>query len=45
MIEYAKNLDLHIPMGATNIDALFQKRELELRRYSSNLVLVYVQIY
>uniref|UniRef100_A0A2N9J246 ent-kaurene synthase n=1 Tax=Fagus sylvatica TaxID=28930 RepID=A0A2N9J246_FAGSY len=38
MIEYAKNLDLHIPMGATNIDALFQKRELELRRgYGSNL--------
>ncbi|GMY33123.1 ent-kaurene synthase, chloroplastic-like isoform X1 [Fagus crenata] len=38
MIEYAKNLDLHIPMGATNIDALFQKRELELKRgYGSNL--------
>lgn len=45
MIEYAKNLDLNIPVGATNLDALFRKRELELKRYSSNSVLVYVQLY
>uniref|UniRef100_A0A2N9IZ11 Squalene cyclase N-terminal domain-containing protein n=1 Tax=Fagus sylvatica TaxID=28930 RepID=A0A2N9IZ11_FAGSY len=35
MIEYAKNLDLNIPLGATNLDALIHKRELELKRYSS----------
>lgn len=45
MIEYAKNLDLNIPVGATNLDALFRKRELELKRYSSNSVLVYVQLF
>ncbi|KAL0009492.1 hypothetical protein SO802_010994 [Lithocarpus litseifolius] len=32
MIEYAKNLDLNIPVGATNLDALFHKRELKLQR-------------
>ncbi|KAF3974818.1 hypothetical protein CMV_001865 [Castanea mollissima] len=38
LIEYAKNLDLSIPLGATNLDALFHKRELELKRgYGSNL--------
>lgn len=38
LIEYAKNLDLSIPLGATNLDALIQKRELELERgYGSNL--------
>ena len=45
MIEYAKNLDLNIPVGATNLDALFHKRELELKRYSRDSVLVYVQLY
>ncbi|KAL0009501.1 hypothetical protein SO802_011003 [Lithocarpus litseifolius] len=34
MIELAKNLDLNIPQGTTNLDDLFQKRELELKRYS-----------
>ena len=45
MIEYAKNMDLNIPVGATNLDALFHKRVLELKRYISNSVLVSVQLY
>ena len=45
MIEYAKNLDLNIPLGATNLDALIHKRELELKRYSCNSVFVYVELY
>ncbi|KAF5477229.1 hypothetical protein F2P56_003892 [Juglans regia] len=37
MIEYAKNLDLNIPLKAMNLDALVHKRELELKRcYGSN---------
>ncbi|KAE8124499.1 hypothetical protein FH972_019378 [Carpinus fangiana] len=37
MIEYAKNLDLNIPLGATNLEALVHKGELELKRgYGSN---------
>jgi hypothetical protein len=45
MIEYAKNLDLNIPLGATNLEALVHKGELELKRYSYNSVLVSVQLY
>jgi hypothetical protein len=40
MIEYAKNLDLNIPLGATNLEALVHKGELELKTYSYNSVLV-----
>ncbi|KAG7955138.1 hypothetical protein I3843_11G055600 [Carya illinoinensis] len=37
MIDYAKNLDLNIPLKAMNLDALVHKRELELKRcYGSN---------
>ena len=45
MIELAKNLDLNIPQGTTNLDDLFQKRELEFKRYSCNSTLLYVQLY
>ena len=45
MIELAKNLDLNVPQGTTNLDDLFQKRELELKRYSCNSTLLYVQLY
>ncbi|XP_062170077.1 ent-kaurene synthase, chloroplastic-like [Alnus glutinosa] len=37
MIEYAKNLDLNIPLGVTNLEALVHKGELELKTgYGSN---------
>ena len=45
MIELAKNLDLNIPQGTTNLDDLFQKRELGFKRYSCNSTLLYVQLY
>lgn len=45
MIEYAKNLDLNIPLGATNLEALVHKGELELKTYSYNSVLVSTQLY
>jgi hypothetical protein len=45
MIEYAKNLDLNIPLGATNLEALVHKGELELKMYSYNPVLVSIQLY
>ncbi|GLT75772.1 hypothetical protein SLA2020_474710 [Shorea laevis] len=32
MIEYAKNLDLNIPLGAMNLEALVHQGELELKR-------------
>ncbi|XWS27629.1 hypothetical protein CRYUN_Cryun26dG0134000 [Craigia yunnanensis] len=31
MIEYAKDLNLNLPLRSTDIDALFRKRDLELR--------------
>ena len=33
MIEYAKDLNLNLSLSSTDIDALFRKRDLELRRY------------
>ena len=33
MIEYAKDLNLNLPLRSTDMDALFRKRDLELRRY------------
>jgi hypothetical protein len=45
MIEYAKNLDLNIPLGSTNLEALVHKGELELKTYSYNSVLVYTLLY
>ncbi len=45
MIEHAKNLDLNIPLGATNLEALVHKGELELKTYSYNSVLVSTQLY
>lgn len=45
MIEYAKNLDLNIPLGATNLQALVHKGELELKRYNYFSVFVFVQLY
>lgn len=45
MIECAKNLDLNIFLGAMNLEALVNKGELELKRYSYNSVLVSVQLY
>lgn len=45
MIEYAKNLDLNIPLGATNLQALVHKGELELKRYCYYSVFVFVQLY
>jgi hypothetical protein len=44
MIEYAKNLDLNIPMGVRNLEALVHKGELELKTYSYNSVLVSTQL-
>lgn len=32
MIEYAKDLNLNLPLAPMNVDALIQKKELELRR-------------
>lgn len=32
MIEYAKDLNLNLPLASMNVDALVQKKELELRR-------------
>ncbi|KAK8482282.1 hypothetical protein V6N12_001549, partial [Hibiscus sabdariffa] len=31
MVEYAKDLNLNLPLRSTDIDALFHKRDLELR--------------
>jgi len=45
MIEHAKNLDLNIPLGATNLEALVHKGELELKTYSYNSVLVSAHLY
>jgi hypothetical protein len=45
MIEHAKNLDLNIPLGATNLEALVRKGELELKTYSYNSVLVSAHLY
>lgn len=33
MVEYAKTLDLNLPIEPLNLDTLIQKRELELKRY------------
>jgi hypothetical protein len=38
-------LDLNIPLGATNLEALVRKGELELKTYSYNSVLVSTQLY
>ncbi|GMJ10516.1 GA REQUIRING 2, ENT-KAURENE SYNTHASE 1, ARABIDOPSIS THALIANA ENT-KAURENE SYNTHASE 1 [Hibiscus trionum] len=35
MVEYAKDLNLNLPLRSTDIDALFHKRDLELRRENS----------
>ncbi|XP_022147909.1 ent-kaur-16-ene synthase, chloroplastic isoform X2 [Momordica charantia] len=35
MIEYAKDLDLNLPLAPANVDALLQKKELDLRRSNS----------
>lgn len=35
MIEYAKELDLNLPLRQTDIDALLQKRDLKLNGYIS----------
>ncbi|XP_059661878.1 ent-kaurene synthase, chloroplastic-like isoform X3 [Cornus florida] len=32
LLEYAKNLDLNLPLEPTDLDAMFHKRDLELRR-------------
>ena len=34
MVEYAKSLDLNLPIEPLNLDAMVQKRELELKRYN-----------
>ncbi|XP_008447074.1 ent-kaur-16-ene synthase, chloroplastic isoform X4 [Cucumis melo] len=36
MIEYAKDLNLNLPLASMNVDALVQKKELELRSCCSN---------
>ncbi|XP_022952921.1 ent-kaur-16-ene synthase, chloroplastic isoform X1 [Cucurbita moschata] len=36
MIEYAKDLNLNLPLAPTNVDALVRKKELELRSCRSN---------
>ena len=33
MIEYAKELDLNLPLGQSDIDSLLQKRDLKLKGY------------
>ncbi|XP_017639059.1 ent-kaurene synthase, chloroplastic isoform X1 [Gossypium arboreum] len=35
MVEYAKDLNLNLPLRSTDIDALFHKRDLQLRRENS----------
>ncbi|OVA10700.1 Terpene synthase [Macleaya cordata] len=35
MMEHAKDLGLNFPLSATSLDAMFQKRDLELKRGSS----------
>ena len=35
MIEYAKELDLNLPLGQRDVDAMLQKRDLELKGYIS----------
>ncbi|RDY07072.1 hypothetical protein CR513_08859, partial [Mucuna pruriens] len=32
LIEYARNLGINLPIGATSLEAMIQKREIELRR-------------
>ncbi|KAM2009837.1 hypothetical protein ACFX16_004557 [Malus domestica] len=37
MIEYARNLKMNLPLGAPTLDALFHRRDFELKRgYASN---------
>lgn len=38
MIEYARDLNLAIPLGSQVVDALIQKRDLGLTRYAPALV-------
>lgn len=41
MIEYAKDLNLAIPLGSEVVDAMIQKRDLDLRRYIYSCSLPY----
>lgn len=41
MIEYARDLNLVVPLGSEVVDAMIQKRDLDLRRYISTLLLPY----
>ena len=48
MIEYAKELDLNLPLGQSDIDSLLQKRDLKLKGYvfvSEYLSEAYIYIY
>ncbi|KAL5175961.1 Ent-kaur-16-ene synthase, chloroplastic [Glycine soja] len=36
MIEYAQNLGINLPIGATSLEAMIQKREIELHRGSQS---------
>ncbi|CAH2067899.1 unnamed protein product [Thlaspi arvense] len=43
MIEYARDLNLAIPLGSHVVDAMIQKRDLDLKRYTPALLLAYTQ--
>lgn len=43
MIEYARDLNLTIPLGSEVVDAMIQKRDLDLRRYSHALILALIR--